>query len=143
MTTNAHITAQGASFWHGVDSGGITYTQVAGIDGLSNPSKKRKALDVTTQDQDTPDMQYVGSVLIENDLPALELLFNPADAGQTALYGDFASAEPVPYKVQASNGDAWTFLGVITDWSPAGKKGELVKVKVTIKISGPVTFTAD
>lgn len=142
-TINGHQTAQGTKLQRGTVSGeSLTWVSVANIDGVAPPAMKRKALDVTTQDQPDNNMQYVASALTENTMPAIELLFNKADAGQAALYGDFASAEPVNYQVLLPNGDTYAFLGVIIDWVPSGKKGELIKVKVTIQISGAVTYTS-
>lgn len=139
--TNASLHTQGSKFNRG--SGvGPTYASVAGILDIAPPGVKRKALDVTTLDQADTYKQVVGSVLIENEPAELELLFDPDSAAQTSLKGDMASPDPVPYQVELPNGDTYSFLGVVTTWKPSGKMDDLYRVKVTVEVSGAVTFAA-
>lgn len=141
MTTNASLHTQGSKFNRGTGVG-PTYTSVAGILDIAPPGQKRKALDVTTLDQADNYKQVVGSTLVENEPVELELLFDPDSTAQAALKGDMADPDPVPYQVELSNGDKYSFLGVVTAWKPSGKMDDLYKVKVTVEVSGAVTFAA-
>ncbi len=140
--TNAAIHTQGTVFKRGTGSGPVVYTTVAGVIDTAPPGLKRKALDVTTLDQSTDFKQVVGSVLLENEPVELELLFDPDGAQQILLKADMLDPDPVPYNVTLRNGDKYDFLGVVTTWKPNGKMDDNYKVKVTVEVSGAVTFTA-
>lgn len=140
--TNASLHTQGAKFNRGTGTAPYTYSSVAGILDLAEPGKKRKALDVTTLDQADNYKQVVGSKLVENEPVELELLFDPDSTSQAALKADMDDPDPKPYQVEYPNGDKHSFLGVVTAWKPSGKMDDLFKVKVTVEVSGAVTFAA-
>lgn len=139
--TNQSLHTQGTKFKRGAGSP-LVYTTVAGILDVSPPGAKRKALDVTTLDQADTYKQLVGSVLVENEPVELELLFDPDSTAQSSMRDDLDETEPVDYQIELRNGDTYAFQGVVTSWKPSGKMDDLFKVKVTVEISGAVTFTA-
>lgn len=139
--TNPSLHTQGTKFKRGTGSP-LVYTTVAGIQDAAPPGKKRKALDVTTLDQAGTNKEVVGSVLVENEPVELELLFDPDSTAQAGLKADIDDPDPVDYEIELRNGDKYDFKGVITSWKPSGKMDDLFKVKVTIEVSGAVTFKA-
>lgn len=140
--TNPSIHTQGSKFKRGSGSGPVVYTSVAGILDIAPPGSKRKALDVTTLDQTSIYKEVVGSVLVENEPIEIELLFDPDSTIQATLKADMEDPDPVPYRVELRNGDTFDFNGVITAWKPSGKMDDNYKVKVTVEVSGAVTYTA-
>lgn len=141
MSQNPSLHTQGTKLYRGIPGSPVTYAAGFSITDIQPAEIKRKALDATTLDQDDDYMQKVGSVLKEVGAVEVELLYDPENAQQLALRDDLDETEPRPFRVEYRNGDREDFLGIVTSWKPAGKMDELYKVKVTIEVSGGVTFT--
>lgn len=138
MTT---VKVQGTLFQRGtlVEST-LNWETVAGCKGMTPPDKTRTTIDVTTIDQmdgDNPDpyKRFEGG-LLESGSAELDMVFDPANAGQEQLEADMLAEQPVDYRFLYKNGDSRQFKGVITSIKPTSNMDDILRQTVSIKVSG-------
>jgi hypothetical protein len=127
---------------------GSTPTTIGEVISISQ-SGKSNATDETTNLQSTGE-EFIATILRPGKW---DITMNrvPGDAGQTALTTAFNGKTVDPYTIQlpkssaqSSTGDKYTFSALVeemddlSDVSPAKK----ITSKVSLKVSGSITFTA-
>lgn len=117
-----------------------TYTDVAHVAKITPPQPSRDVAEVDDLDPvDEVKKKLPG--LIDAGEVSLTLNFDPADATQTALEGDFYSGATKNYRILLPNGWAFTFPGFVSTWSPGEiSAGDVLQADVTITLQGKPTL---
>lgn len=117
-----------------------TYETVAQVASIQPPQLEREVVEV--EDLNPPDdiKQKLGGVIDAGEV-TLTLNFDGADAGHTALEGDFYAGTAKNYRIKLPSGKGWTFPAILTGWAPQEiTEGDVIQVEVTLTVTGKPTF---
>lgn len=131
----------GTRLYRSVDGTVDSYTQLAGIMGLTIPEMTRGATDITPLDVQDDTKVYEAGM---SDVGEAEfsLIFDASDVTQNQLDADYASGDTLFYKVLFRDGSIMLFKGFTTKLGAEIPKEESVLRKCTLKASGAVTTNA-
>lgn len=116
----------------------LTYTPIAEITAIDGPSVSRDTIDVTSLDSTGGYKEYVPGF---RDSGEISLTMNFTSNTYEIMLEDFENDNLVNYKIETPDGSTWTFSGYVTEVSLSASTGDKITSNVTIKISGPVTYT--
>jgi len=135
--SNAVISV-GTKFYKETASASLPYTPIAEITAIDGPSVSRDTIDVTSLDSTGGYKEYVPGF---RDSGEISLTMNFTATTYEIMLDDFESDNLINYKIETPDGSTWTFAGYITELSLSASTGDKITSNVTIKISGPVTYT--
>jgi len=120
------------------ETASLTYTPIAEITAIDGPSVSRDTIDVTSLDSTGGYKEYVPGF---RDSGEISLTMNFTATTYEIMLDDFESDNLINYKIETPDGSTWTFAGYVTELSLSASTGDKITSNVTIKISGPVTYT--
>lgn len=128
----------GTRLYRSVDGTVDSYTQLGGIMDLTVPEMTRGATDITPLDVQDDTKIYEAGI---SDVGEAEfaLIYDPNDATQSTLAGDYASGNTLFYKILYRDGSISLFKGFVTKLGMEIPKEESVLRKLTLKGAGAVT----
>lgn len=98
-------------------------------------SLKSKSISVTTLDDEFE--QKDGGATKDSGGIKFEILYDPKNASQQMLKAAIGIRKN--YYVALPGGTTYQFAGVLTEFTPSGKKDEKIRASVSIDVSGEVT----
>lgn len=124
-----------------------TWTVISEVTEFSVSGKANKTATVTNL-QSTAE-EFINTILAPG---SYSLTFNriSADTGQAALYAQFVSGDLTKFEIvlpktaaQTSSGDTYAFTALVEQFDDLSSvtPEKQIQSKVTLKVSGPVTFT--
>lgn len=118
------------------------FTAVASVLSIGEIGVSRETIDVTTFDSADDYKQYIGSKLKDAGEFTLELLWDSADAQQTALEAKINDVLASNYTIDWSNDGATkaSFSAVVTSYSKATPMEDKVSQSFNFKLSGKPVF---
>jgi len=120
------------------ETASLTYTPIAEITAIDGPSVSRDTIDVTSLDSTGGYKEYVPGF---RDSGEISLTMNFTATTYEIMLDDFESDNLINYKIETPDRSTWTFSGYVTELSLSASTGDKITSNVTIKISGPVTYT--
>lgn len=117
------------------------FTAIASILDMGEIPTQRESIEVTAMDS-TGGYREAIPGLKDNGEMTLTLAWTPADTGHIALRSDFNSDTVRNYRIVWSDTGSTQadFAGFVMSTGVTTPIGDKVTMKVTIKISGPITF---
>jgi predicted secreted protein len=119
-----------------------TYTTIAEVTKISISGSKADLADVTNMDSPSNFREFLPTLLDSGEIKA-EMNFIPGDATQAAVLADFNGQVLSPWQIVLPNSlGSFTFNAYVTTEDvdlPIDKQGTR---SFTLKVTGPVTFTA-
>ncbi len=134
MGANA-IKAQGTELQLGSGSP-LTYTKIAEINSFTGPGGSVSVIDVTDLSS-TAKEKLAG--LNDNGQLSFECNFLPTNTQHAALRTAKENGTTIAVKLVFTDGTEWTFTAIVTGFSVSGAVDGVVKVSVTLEISGEIT----
>lgn len=119
----------------------VSYLTIRGVEGFQGPTASKPDIDVTAID-DTAS-QFLSGVPDYGNV-TFDLFWDPADTTHQAIKAEFDEIGSRAYFqiVAADDGAAvGVFEGEVKGWEHDFSKGAAAKVKVTVKLSGAITWT--
>lgn len=141
MPTAAKI-GFGAKLKRGDGGGTEVFTDVGEILSLDVMSLKRDTLDVSNMDS-SGYKEFIAGALIDPGEVGVECNFVPANAQQIGLRTDMENRTLRNFKITlpAATTVTASFAGYVTEWSTSAGMDEAMKLKASIKISGPIVWS--
>jgi predicted secreted protein len=133
MSSNA-IKAQGTGVQLGAGSP-LTYTKIAEINSFSGPGGSVSVIDVTDLSSEAKE-KLAG--LNDNGQLSFEANFIPTNTPQAALRTAKENGTTCSFKLVFTDGTEWTFSAIVTGFSTSGSIDGVVKLSVTLEISGEI-----
>jgi hypothetical protein len=151
MSTNIiAVPSKGCILQYSPTSSPIAYVTIAHQGTLTGLSMSVKIDDVTQQDSGAPYRDFVPT-LIDPGTIAFDLFFQPGTTTHKAVLKLFtdrgADSTPgslIPFNLIFSDAalTTWTFNGFIADFKTSLPVDGVIKVAMTVRASGKVTFPA-
>ncbi len=119
----------------------VNFTTIKGVEGFQGPTASKPDIDVTAIDDTAA--QFLAGIPDYGNV-TFDLFWDPAETTHQALKTAFDTVGSVTYfNIVASDTGAAVgdFLGEVKGWEHDFSKGAAAKVKVTVKLSGPITWT--
>ncbi len=119
----------------------VSYTTIRGVEGFQGPTASKPDIDVTAIDDTAA--QFLSGIPDYGNI-TFDLFWDPADSNHQALKTAFDTVGSRTYfNIVASDdgaavGDCY---GEVKGWEHDFSKGAAAKVKVTVKLSGKLTWT--
>jgi len=142
MATATGLVTQGTDFRISID--GTTYTSFGCVESWSLDTPGRAEIDTTCL-LDTSKTYKFG--LKDSGTLSVETFYAVDGAGIKLLEDSYGSDAPFHFEIEYSNtggvtGTVKKFEGFVTSYSESGAKDDVVKLSVTIKVTGDITVTA-
>lgn len=114
---------------------GAVFTSLGDLVDFTPPTKTRETKDATHHGVANRVRKFIGAL---RDLgeASFVLHFEPGGDTETALNADFLNDDAVSYTVVYPGEEEDTFLGLITELSPATPLDDVMKISGKIKLSG-------
>jgi len=116
-------------------------TEIAQVASISGPGLALDTEDVTSHDSEDGWEEVVGTILRSGEV-SLDLVFDPAEATQVALWTDMVSRAANTYSLvfpDAAN-KTWTFDALVTAFEPDAPHAGALTASATLKITGKPTL---
>jgi predicted secreted protein len=116
-------------------------TEIAQVASISGPGLALDTEDVTSHDSEDGWEEVVGTILRSGEV-SLDLVFDPAEATQVALWTDMVSRAANTYSLvfpDAAN-TTWTFDALVTAFEPDEPHDGALTASATLKITGKPTL---
>jgi len=138
----AFLESQGVVFYWSTDTASTTLTTAAGsivgqVVGLNGPSGSAGKIDVTNLGSTAK--QFLMGLRDEGDV-SLDVIYDPADAGQLAMFTDRGARTKRTWGYLLTDGSSNLVKGVgfCTGFGITGAVDDSVKATITIAITGAV-----
>lgn len=137
--------AHGTLFKKGDGGGPEVFTTIAEVKNISGPGMTRETFDLTTHSS-TGAAREFGVGLIDNGEVTLDMNFVPTNATQdhsTGVIKDFTDGTKRNFQLVFPSSPARTaaFAGYFTNVEPGANVEDLLALSVTVKVTGPVTWS--
>jgi len=113
------------------------FTKIGDVMGFQGPGGSAKVID-STHLESTAKEKRMG--LMDEGQFAMDIAYAD-DAGQKAARDARSAQRLANFKVEFSDGSSAAFTGFVLEFSVNGAVDDIVKGKITVEISGPVTWT--
>jgi predicted secreted protein len=116
-------------------------TEIAQVASISGPGLALDTEDVTSHDSEDGWEEVVGTILRSGEV-SLDLVFDPAEATQVALWTDMVSRAANTYSLvfpDAAN-TTWTFDALVIAFEPDEPHDGALTASATLKITGKPTL---
>lgn len=143
MTTVAIGAAGGTVAWSTTASG---YVTIAECKTLLVPAVSPEYIDVTSLDSTSGFREYIVGLKDPGEI-TLECNYTGAVYSSAKTYGDagalvYFETTLAQTAAQTVSGDSFTFAGYVVPSVPAVNTGEEVKLELSIRLTGDVTYAA-
>jgi len=142
MGVNTGINTQGTDFR--ISDDGISYITLGCVESWTQDAPARAEIDTTCL-MDTVKSYKFG--LQDSGTLSVDTIYAPDGAGQALLEASYASNDPYYFEVEYSDtagvtGTIKTFQGYVVSYNESGSKDDVVRLSLSIKISGEITQEA-
>ncbi len=139
MAVDTGLVTQGTDFRISAD--GTAFTSFGCVESWSLDTPGRAEIDTTCL-KDTSKSYKFG--LKDSGTLSVETFYDVDGAGNTLLEASYASEDPYHFEIEYSDtggttGTVKSFEGYVTGYSQSGAKDDVVKLSVTIKVTGDIT----
>jgi hypothetical protein len=134
------IAARGTQLQRSPD-GGTTYVTIAEVLSIDASGMKTDLADVTNMSSPSAFREFLPTLLDSGEVK-FECNFIPADATQASVLADFTGQVENTWKIElpATAGN-WVFTAFVADIGQKFAINEQVKTPITLRRTGPVTYT--
>lgn len=141
MAVDTGLTTQGTNFR--VSDDDITYVSFGCVESWTIDTPGRTEIDTTCLVDDTKSYKFG---LRDSGTVTTEMYYSTDGEGLALLEESYASDDPYYFEIEYSDtggttGTVKSFQGYVTSYSQSGAKDDVVKLTLTIKISGDITTT--
>ncbi len=119
----------------------VSYTTIRGVEGFQGPTASKPDIDVTAIDDTAA--QFLAGIPDYGNV-TFDLFWDPAESNHQTLKAAFDEVGSRTYfQIVASDSGAAVglFVGEVKGWEHDFSKGAAAKVRVTVKLSGAITWT--
>lgn len=133
------VKTQGMTVGRGDGASPETYSDILGITSVQGPDGSAAEIDITALESTGKEFNMG---LKDEGSVSLEIIFNPDDSEHTGLRTDRDNATLRSFRITFTNSPATTatFNAYVTNYSVSGQIDEVVRLSVTLRISGSVTW---
>jgi hypothetical protein len=118
--------------------------EIAEVVSIGGPTPDSEEIDVTHLRSPARTREYIQSFLIPGEIPMV-LNWIPSDGTQDEVNGliaDYYSGDIHSYRITYPDGSTDTFLAYVKNYQHPANTGEALKLNVTLRVTGAVTFVS-
>jgi hypothetical protein len=135
--------AMGTALKRGDGGGSEVFTTIGRMRNFTGPGLSQDVIDVTDLGNVTGYAEYLLGLKDGGEITC-ELTWDPADAQHAAILAtDFESQVLRDFQMDwANSGVTWSFVALVSKFSPKGDPKSALTADLTLKITGAINFDA-